>query len=194
MLSKSFENKFKHFEFKNEDLKYFRENTINKSKIETGILNPFTKTLSLEVQEILHIRFSMNVTNVISGSRYTKNNFLLHSKSYSKKKASNSYTISFSDNNETKFGEILEFFEINKKIYAHVNIFKICKSNLPLSNSYFYNIIKNKGLFDRYYTRINTSDIKTDIILCENIRHKCIVVKSTYGEYCTEVKYEFEHD
>ena len=75
-----------------------------------------------------------------------------------------------------------------------MNTFKICKTNLPLSNSYFYDVIKNKNLFDRFFTSVNTNEVTLDIILCKNITYKCIVVRNTIGQFITKIKYEYEHD
>lgn len=111
------------------------------------------------------------------------------------KKSSNSYTISFTENNTIQFGEITEFYEIQNEYYALINIFKkLNRLNLPLSHSYLYDLFKNKGLFERFYSSISTDEVTLDIVLCKNITHKCIVVKNPAGTYITKVMYEYEHD
>ena len=151
--------------------------------------------MSTETIEILSKKFGItNQTYSITGSRFSNQIQMFHSKSYRKKKNSNSYTIEFSENGSYHYGEILEFFELNSEFYALVNTFKICKTNLPLSNSYFYDVIKNKNLFDRFFTSVNTNEVTLDIILCKNITYKCIVVRNTIGQFITKIKYEYEHD
>lgn len=113
MVSKSLKNQFKQFEFTNPQLKSFNENE-NKSKPEFGIFEPKKKILCGEIKDFLNIKFGIDISDVISGSRY-KDNLLLHSKSYNKKRNSNSYTISFSNNNEIHYGEIIEFYEIKNQ-------------------------------------------------------------------------------
>jgi hypothetical protein len=193
---KSFENQFKNFDIKNEQLQAFKRQTlVAKEKPKNEILGLISKKLPTDIREILYRKFALNVTNVLTGSRYS-DRLLLHSKSYNRKQTSNSYTISFSENGCTKYGEILEFYEIENEIYALINVFKRCKMNLPVSyTSFLYDILKKQGLLERFFCCVNTSDVSLDIILCRNISHKCIVVKnSNHDEYITDVKYEYEHD
>ena len=193
---KSFDNQFKKFDVKNEQLQSFKiQNLMNKVNPKNEILEPKNKQLSTEIRNILNKKFSFNVPNVLSGSRYSYRLFL-HSKSYNRKQTSNSYTVSFNENGCTKYGEILEFYEIENEVYAVINVFKKCKMNLPVYHSSFlYEILKKNGLIERFFCCINRKDITLDIILCKNISNKCIVVKNSHhNEYITEVKYEYEHD
>lgn len=194
MVYKSSNSGFIQTEFKNEQFNSFKNVFVNKSK-PFGIILPYIKELSIEIKQIIYDKFGFNSQNIITGSRFSgPNNMLLHSKKYQLKKSSDSYTIAYIENNTIQFGEIIEFYQIQNEFYALVNIFKKKRSNLPLSLSFFYNIFKNKGLFERFYTSICTEDVTLDIILCKNISNKCIVVQNPAGKYITRVMYQYEHD
>ena len=121
-----------------------RQTLVAKEKPKNKILGLISKKLPTDIREILNRKFALNVTNVLTGSRYS-DRLLLHSKSYNRKQTSNSYTISFSENGCTKYGEILEFYEIENEIYALINVFKRCKMNLPVSyTSFLYDILCNR--------------------------------------------------
>jgi hypothetical protein len=82
---KSFENQFKNFDIKNEQLQAFKRQTlVAKEKPKNEILGLISKKLPTDIREILNRKFALNVTNVLTGSRYS-DRLLLHSKSYNRK-------------------------------------------------------------------------------------------------------------
>jgi hypothetical protein len=133
---------------------------------------------------------------IICSHRAILNHRTYHSKNYKLKRDSNSYTIRFFQNNEEKFGEILEFLNINGKIFAKVNEF-IISSDLnnffPKSSGYFYSILMTKVLI-RFYKLIISTSPQISFIKGSDIVCKCIVFSNDNQLILTPIIYEYEHD
>jgi hypothetical protein len=141
---------------------------------------------------ILEDNFNLKCHEAVISDRIFLNNKTFHSLSYSRRGETNSYSISYKTNDEIKYADIEYFLEINNKFYALINIHNvITNSVLPESTGYFYDIVRK--YFSNFFKVIQFSS-DYEVIDCECILNKCIIINSTNDIFLTELKYEFEHD
>jgi len=150
------------------------------------------KNFSCEIKNILEDNFNLKCHEAVISDRIFLNNKTFHSLSYSRRGETNSYSISYKTNDEIKYADIEYFLEINNKFYALINIHNvITNSVLPESTGYFYDIVRK--YFSNFFKVIQFSS-DYEVIDCECILNKCIIINSTNDIFLTELKYEFEHD
>ena len=192
---KTFQPEYENFEF--DSLKPFKEKYLTKNyykKDEISLIAPLeNKVLTSKVKNLFKDKFDLDVNKVLSSTRFKNKKLFLHSKNYSRKGKANSYTISFREDNIKKYAFIIEFYKQKNEIFALVDVISMSDFNLPTSDGYFYDKITN-GLFEKFYNFVDTKILKRDLIKCDNIELKCIIVKNKISELITEIKYEFEHD
>ena len=182
-------------DFDNEQLEIFLKNKISfDTKTKTGLIGSIYKRELKSQEKLLFFNnYNLNFLDALISAKYIINNKIFHSKSYSRRGNCNSYSISYVEKNIKKYAEIEYFIELNNKCYAYITKFNL-KANpekfLPPSTGFFYEIVK-KHIFN-YYKIIEISN-STDIIECDLIKNRCIVVNNKEF-FITELEYEFEHD
>ena len=99
------------------------------------------KLLSTFEKNILKDKFEILSDKAFIGEKIFINNKIFHSKSYSRKGKTNSFSISFSEKSKTKqFAEILHFLKINETLYAFIQKFETftnLNEILPNSTGFF---------------------------------------------------------
>jgi hypothetical protein len=192
---KTFQPEYENFEF--DSLKPFKEKYLTKNyykKDEISLIAPLeNKVLTSKLKNLFKDKFDLDVNEVLSSTRFKNKKLFLHSKNYSRRGKANSYTISFREDNIKKYAFIIEFYKQKNEFFALVDVISMSDLNLPTSDGYFYDKITN-GLFEKFYNFVDTKILKRDLIKCDNIELKCIIVKNKISELITEIKYEFEHD
>ena len=90
-----------------------------------------------------------------------------------------------------KYGRIIEFFLLNTKHYAYIELIECQPMQLPLIGTVkntMYSILAD-GLFGRYFKSINLNN-NFLFIQTRYIKNKCLIVNNIL----TEIMYDFEHD
>ena len=151
------------------------------------------KKLSNEIKNMLENNFNLKCNDAVVSDRIFLNNKTFHSLSYSRRGDRNSYSISCKTNDSIKYANIEYFLEINNKFYALINLHNVVDvdSVLPESTGYFYDIVCK--YFPNFFKVIKFSN-EYEIIDCECILNKCIIINSTNNIFLTELQYEYEHD
>jgi hypothetical protein len=156
------------------------------------------RELNFEERNILSKNFNIKTfLENVESSKIKIGSKIYHSKIYNRKRNSDSYTISFDKKGITEYGEILYFFQHETQVYARLNIFLKIKALIKHAkiSSYFYEAYES--LYNKFYSFVDIESEKccSDIILVDQIRHKCIKInyKSTLY-HITNVVYEYEHD
>ncbi|CAF0876279.1 unnamed protein product [Brachionus calyciflorus] len=128
---------------------------------------------------------------VLTADRLFFQNRVFHSFFYKKKENSNSYTICFIESEEELYGEILNFYEIERKFFARVKTF-VLKKNLETVESKFSNEFSdflNINDFNFFYKIIEESQ-HIKLIDCSKILFKCLRINN----FITKLSYDYEHD
>jgi len=194
-LYKNLKTSFYDTKFENNDLKDYIEKKlcINSNRLETRLLGKYERIIIDNYDKLLFLSlFKIDINYAVKSDRVYSKKRLFHSKSYSRKGNSNSYSISFIENSNVSFGDIEYFLEFDKIIYAVIT--KHCVkefSTMPQSCGLFYDF--SKKYFSRYFKLIEYSDIK-HIINVNYIKNKCILIDNESSIFLTELEYEFEHD
>ena len=199
-LSKDLKDRLNENEFENEELLGFIRNRLEikdyASKEIICLLGTVNKKkLSSNEKIFLENKFQIMDEYGFYGDRLSIKNKVYHSKNYSRKGKSNSYSVSYLEKNKKNYCDIEYFFEIEGKFYAKVTkheIFDEIKQFLPNSHGYFYDRVIN--VFQKYFKIIDNSN-NFDFINCENILNRCIITNNNNNlKFITELAYEFEHD
>lgn len=114
---------------------------------------------------------------------------MFHGTNYKRKGESDSSLVSFLLKDQLQFGRIIEFFEISSHIFAKINVFKLCKFDLPTTEESFINTTLKSGLINRFFFKVEETTVFI-YISSDCLLHKCVKI----NQYITEIKYEFEHD
>jgi hypothetical protein len=87
----------------------------------------------------------------------------------------------------------LYFLEINGSCYAYINLLtqKDSLKTLPVSSGFFYNIVCK---YFSYFFKVIENSNEFDLIECEKINSRFILINNTQDIFLTELHYEFEHD
>lgn len=198
--NKSFSCFIRDYSFKNINLQDFVRKTLNKGfNYENDELIGRTKTRELDIIEkqfFTNKNYKIVSTEVTCSERAFLNFKTYHSKNYKFRRDSNSFTVRFVENQEEKFGEILEFFNLNGEVFVKINEF-IVTSDLrdvfPVSTGYFYSVLTNNVL-NRFYKLIVSTSNTIRVIFGRDITCKCIVFNNNNKLTITPVIYEYEHD
>jgi hypothetical protein len=132
---------------------------------------------------------------MIESTRIRLGSKIFHSKNYNRKINTNSYTISFQSMNKIEFAEILYFIEYNNQVFAKLNVYST-STNYCLPDkigSFLYDAFEK--IYKNFYSLIDIDKCREDIILVNEIKHKCIMINYMKNFYhITSVIYEYEHD
>ena len=186
-------------DFKNDELYSFTMKTYSFNLNENSLIGSVDKRKATNNEKEIFINcFNHKIEMLLVGYRIKMKNKIYHSKSYTRRGNTNSFTISYLKNNEKRYGDIEFFYDVNDTIYAYVSKYEIKKNIsdlLPKSSGYFYDVVKDH-FFKKFYKIIeNTENVENEIIPCESILNRCIIIKSSNNlSFITELAYEFEHD
>lgn len=194
-LYKDIKLKFEEITIRDPNLAHFLSNklSLNNNK-ETTIFGTIQNILvDNRERKIFLEKFNLDVNYVLKSDRLYIKNKLYHSKSYSRKGKSNSYSISYEINNIKYYADIEYFLEINNKIYAFIKKHNIISNLdvLPISTGFFYETVK-KYIFN--YFKIIEYTENFDIIEISSIHNRCVIVDNKKNLFVSEITYEFEHD
>ena len=107
------------FSFQNEDLK--KNNARSDSKQETSLIGPFIRKKYQNVTlEAIYLKLSSNFSDYyfLTSFRCLINKRIFHSVNYNRKGDLNYLIVSFKKNSKLQFGELVEYFKFNYKIFA----------------------------------------------------------------------------
>lgn len=193
-LYKDLKLKYEQLDIRDTNLSHFLSNKITIKNKETCVYGTIENILIDNViKKILLDKYNIDKSYVCKSDRLYIKNKLYHSKSYSRRGKSNSYTISYQIEKIKHFGDIEYFLEVDNKIFAMINKHKIVNNLnvLPISSGFFYEIAKNN--FYKYYNIIEYTNT-LDLIDINCILNRCIIIDNKKNIFITELTYEFEHD
>jgi hypothetical protein len=193
-LFKSLPNLLKKTPSENNNLNAFisKKFNVNINDKNNSLIGGLLRNLNNEESYLLKFNFNINNKDALISERFQMNNKILHSKSYKRKGNSNSYSISYLLDNELKYADIEYFLEIDNKYYAFITRHTLINNYiLPESTGFFYDMAKK--YFSYFFKAIRYSN-NIDIIECESILNRCIIIENKDDIFLTELKYEFEHD
>jgi hypothetical protein len=142
--------------------------------------------------------FNIQLDEVLTATRCKIDGKTYHSKFYSRKGKTNSYTVCFRDKSKKeRYGEIIEFYEISKKFYCKILSYKLVedcsilpRSCIPKNFQKFVNL-RN---FNKFFKAYDATKYETLIIDSKNILCKCLIVQSKRNSFFSKLTYDFEHD
>ncbi len=196
-LFKSLPNLLKETESENVELNTFiskkiniiHNNNNNKTSLVGSLLN---RKLNSEESNLLKYNYNISDKYALISDRFLINNKMFHSKKYSRRGNSNSYSISYLLDNEINYGDIEYFLEINNNFYAFITKHTLIDDyKIPESSGFFYNMVKK---YFSYFFKVISYSNDFDIIECKTILNRCIIIENKKEIFLTELKYEFEHD
>ena len=193
-LFKSLPNLLKKTPSENNNLNAFisKKFNVNINDKNNSLIGGLLRNLNNEESYLLKFNFNINNKDALISERFQMNNKILHSKSYKRRGNSNSYSISYLLDNELKYADIEYFLEIDNKYYAFITRQTLINNYiLPESTGFFYDMAKK--YFSYFFKAIRYSN-NIDIIECESILNRCIIIENKDDIFLTELKYEFEHD
>jgi hypothetical protein len=196
-LFKNLQGTFNDTNFNNNVLYEFieRKMHLKRNELETRLYGKLEKikTNKLE-EELLSKIYNLRCKIAVKSDRAFSKKRLFHSKSYNRKGNCNSYSVSYSEDENVFYGDIEYFLETSNKIFAFLNKHNLKKNPdtiLPPSTGFFYNIVKN-NIFNYYKVIEFSKDVH--LINIECIRNRCIIIKIEEIILITELEYEFEHN
>jgi len=196
-LYKDLKSQIKEQNFSNNNLFQFieRKVTFNNKCLPTRLYGKIEKTkLKDNLEALFYTLFNVKIDSIVKSDRAYLNKKLFHSKLYSRKGKSNSFTISYFDQSHKLYADIEFFFQYNNQIYAVITKHLLKKINdnvLPKSSGFFYEITMK--YFSVYFKLIEKSNLN-HIININVIHSRCIIIENNKDILLTELEYEFEHD
>lgn len=154
------------------------------------LLNPKReKRLTQHESRLIELETKKRFDQVTIADRLCVNGSIYWTRNYASRTSSDSFTICFLFNQREYYGQILEFFQIDKSFFCFVSKFNVLDSSaiLPKINSYFCEVSCNI-LFDRFFKLIEISD-EILLVNCNNILHRCIFVNNGNLNFITKVAY-----
>lgn len=200
----TFNSMLKPENFKSQQFYSYSYKNSNNFKLENfdidQLLHPFTKKiLNLKDQKIFNSFFGneKDYLNVVCAYRLYFEKRLYHSMQYSRKRNSNSYTVSIEIDGKELNGQIDYFFKYNRQEFCFINIFrnniKANKFFSKDSNFFCKTVIENFDFFYAVYKLVDL-EISRRIISIKQIKTKCIEVNTDEYKFISKFPYEFEHD
>ena len=95
-----------------------------------------------------------------------------------------------------QFGKLVEFFEFNNKIFAIIKKFKL----IDHEEKIFFEFNRRfrdhlyKDLFLKFYRIVDIKQGSLEVVDCNDIILRCLLILNNKLAFVTELKYEFEHD
>ena len=135
--------------------------------------------------------------DVIIGDRIKFKGRVFHSINYKRNGNLNSYTVSYLKDQQKYFGQIQYFIQHSLNYYAYIIRLRTkndLSSVLPGSSGIFNEFI-HSGLMEKFYKLvIKTPDHLYDLINCNAIQKRCMIIPNEKYDFITEISYEYEHD
>lgn len=203
-LFKHISSSLKKENFENDSIKEFLGARFQSFEHNSNKINKYALIGTLEKRQmncleknLLSSYSAINFNSVLICDRIKLKSRIFHSISYSRKGNCDSYTISYTNENLIKYGQINYFLEYNGHLYAAIQVLKIkdcIRHILPSSTGYIYETIKDY-LFEKYY-KIIDHELEKELALInvDCIQNRCLLITSPEFTFITELKYEFEHD
>lgn len=146
---------------------------------------------------LFSMKFCKNLSEYtfLTGEKCWIKKKLYHSFNYKKKGNSNSYSISFLNNNIEEFGDIQKFIEFEANFYAIVKVYK----NLDIVNALpscplLFQSFVTPAEIENFYKVVNMEVFDFKLINCDNFLYRCLVIDNGKNTFFSRLVYEFEHD
>ena len=151
----------------------------NDSKQETSLIGPFIRkkyqNLTLEAIN-LNIRSTFSDNYFLTSFLCLINRRIFHSVNYNRKGNLNNFTVSFKKNSKLQFGESVEFFKFNIKIFAIIKKFKL----IDHEEKIFFEFNRRfrdhlyKDLFLKFYRIVDIKQCSMEVVDCNDFILRCL--------------------